>query len=100
MKRRCLQILPAVLALTTLLGCADKADKLPKVANGGVTQPYPPLPADLRNPVPLPALRDGQDARSALAQNRAALKQCQAEQVDLVEFYDRLRKSRPVPKSP
>lgn len=87
-------------ATLILYGCADKADKLPKVANGGVAQPYPPLPADLRNPVPLPALRDGQDARSALAQNRAALKQCRAEQVDLVTFYDRLRKSRPVPKSP
>ena len=84
----------------TFAGCAEKKDPLPKVANGGVAQPYPPLPADLRNPVPLPKLREGQDARSALAQTDAALKQCRAEQTDLVQFYDRLRKTRSVPKSP
>lgn len=56
--------------------------------------PYPAIPADLASPVIVPALREGQDARSALAQNRAALKMCVAEQGALVGWYQKLRNTR------
>jgi hypothetical protein len=59
--------------------------------------PVPPLPADLAVPCEDPGLTVGQDARSALARNRAALKTCIDRHGRTVQFYQDVRdRSAPV----
>lgn len=51
----------------------------------------PPLPADLAVPCEDPGLSVGQDARSALARHRSALKTCTDRHGRTVRFYEDVR---------
>ena len=57
------------------------------------TSPLPPLPADLAVPCPDPGVHVGQDARVALARNRAALKTCINRHGQVVRWYGDVRKA-------
>lgn len=94
---------------TSLIGCASKTkDTLPVIKNPGIDQPYPPLPSDQVTECRDPGIRVGQNAKSALVQNRTAFKVCRAKHKQLVVWYQQLRQSRaggrivskPVPAKP
>lgn len=68
----------AALAMTIFAGCAHSPGSAP------VTRSLPPAETLVAGPVAVPAVRAGDDARTALARDRAALLVCN----------DRLRTSR------
>lgn len=80
------------LTSVTLTACASGPTDLVEepLAESSV---IPPLPADLAVPCPDPGVRVGQDARVALAHNRAALKTCINRHGQVVRFYTNVRRA-------
>lgn len=76
-------------------GCTKKTDVVPELVTPAIANPYPPLDADLKTVVALPEDKEGDDVYSSRAKNRKALKICRAEHLDVVNFYESLRKSKP-----
>lgn len=80
-----------LLAALALAGCGTARGVDVIEAPLAEAPPIPPLPADLAVPCDDPGLSAGQDARSALARNRAALKVCIDRHGRTVSFYEDVR---------
>lgn len=70
----------------TLSACAASSSRVPALIAP------PPLPGDLEAAPADVRVREGEDAKLALARTRVGLAQCRAQYVDLKDFYKRLRK--------
>jgi hypothetical protein len=87
--------LSALLISLTLIGCASK-DTIPAIVYSGVDMPV--LPPKYAVATPDPGVVVGKPLRSNLARNRAAYKTCEDQHVGYVDFYRKLRSSRPKPQ--
>lgn len=70
----------------TLSACAASGSRVPALIA------LPPLPGDLAAAPADVTVREGEDAKLALARTRAGLARCRAQYVDLKDFYGRLRR--------
>lgn len=86
-----------LLAAVALAGCGTARGVDVVEAPLAEAPPVPPLPADLAVECEDPGLSVGQDARSALARSRVALKTCIDRHGRTVRFYQDVRdRSSPV----
>lgn len=81
-----------VLCLLTTLSACDRSDK-PDVA----VLTLPVMPAELRRECRDAALRQGTDARLALADTRLALAECRRRHGATVLFYDSVKREFDTP---
>ena len=88
-KRSPLAFLTMVIC-ATFAGCATAP---PPSAPAPVARDLPPVPDRLMQPVPLPALQKGQDARAALRLTQTALIEANARLVASAGWYESVRKS-------
>jgi hypothetical protein len=90
-----IRLATVVLIAAICSGCTTKPDKVPVLSNPGIgADAYPNIPSDLKTVVALPPDSEGDDVYLSRKKNRNALKVCRAEQTELIDFYQQLKKAK------
>jgi hypothetical protein len=84
----------ASLTAVILTACSATKDKAPILVNPGISNPYPPLESDLKTSCKVPVDQEGDDVYLSRKKNRNALKVCKDKHADVVQFYEKLRKTK------